>query len=129
MTLKIIKTNSDWLEATWVDNGIQIHCESFSGHPEHIQMLRDRCMGFGTELTVDDEKVITEISEAFIPVSQEELDRLGTEQKVAEAKHYLSSTDFKMTVDYYYTLAEAEQVELTSKRAEAREFIRLNEVE
>ena len=49
-------------------------------------------------------------------------------QKVQEAKAYLASTDFKMTVDYYGTLTEAEQVQLTQLRAEAREFIRTNEI-
>ena len=50
-----------------------------------------------------------------------------TERKIAEAKAYLASTDFKMTVDYFATLTEAEQVELTRLRAEAREFISANE--
>lgn len=49
------------------------------------------------------------------------------EQKIGEAKAYLASTDYKMTVDYFATLTEAEQVEITAKRAEAREFIRTNE--
>lgn len=49
-------------------------------------------------------------------------------EKVAEAKAYLASTDFKMTVDYYATLLDDEKSELTRKRAEAREFIRSNDV-
>jgi len=48
-------------------------------------------------------------------------------QKINEAKAYLASTDYKMTVDYFATLTEAEQVQLTQLRAEAREFIRTNE--
>ena len=48
-------------------------------------------------------------------------------QKINEAKQYLASTDYKMTVDYFATLTEAEQVQLTQLRAEAREFIRTNE--
>ena len=48
--------------------------------------------------------------------------------KINKCKAYLLSTDYKMTVDYFATLIEAEQVELTTKRAEAREFIRLNEM-
>ena len=48
-------------------------------------------------------------------------------QKINEAKAYLANTDYKMTVDYFATLTEAEQVQLTQLRAEAREFIRTNE--
>lgn len=47
--------------------------------------------------------------------------------KILEAKAYLEATDFKMTVDYYATLSEVEQLELTAKRQEAREYIRVNE--
>jgi len=45
-----------------------------------------------------------------------------TAQKVAEAKQYLSSTDYKMTVDYDQDVADTKV-----KRAEAREFIRANQ--
>ena len=44
-------------------------------------------------------------------------------------KKYLSDTDFKMTVDYYETLTEAEKVELRTLRAEARAFINTLEAE
>ena len=47
--------------------------------------------------------------------------------KVQEYKAYLLATDFKMTVDYFATLSEELQVELTTKRQEAREFIRAND--
>lgn len=49
------------------------------------------------------------------------------EYKVNEAKAYLSSTDYKMTVDYFSTLDKEIQDELIRLRAEAREFIRNNE--
>lgn len=49
-------------------------------------------------------------------------------EKVAESKAYLASTDFKMTVDYYATLTEQEQADLTYNRAEAREYVRVNDV-
>lgn len=74
------------------------------------------------------------VQEDWIEITLEELQELQkpTEEqilagKIAEAKAYLASTDFKMTVDYFATLTEAEQVELTRLRAEAREFIRANE--
>jgi hypothetical protein len=47
--------------------------------------------------------------------------------KIAEAKAYLASTDFKMTVDYFATMTVEKQEEFTSLRAEAREFIRVNQ--
>ncbi len=49
-----------------------------------------------------------------------------TAQKVIEAKQYLSSTDYKMTVDYFATLTDEQQNVLMLKRVEAREFVRLN---
>jgi hypothetical protein len=42
---------------------------------------------------------------------------------IAEAKAYLESTDFKMTVDY-----DEDVTEVKLKRKEAREFIRANEI-
>lgn len=115
MILKITKTIPDWLEATWIDNEVQVHCESFSGHPEHIQMLRDRCVEFGTKLTIEDEKIIAEISEAFIPTPQEELDRLEVEQKVYEAKTYLASTDWIVTKIGEVQIKGEDTTELLSK--------------
>lgn len=49
--------------------------------------------------------------------------------QIAEAKEYLASTDFYMTVDKYAELDEARKVELTTKRAEARELISTLEAE
>ena len=48
-------------------------------------------------------------------------------EKVFEAKAYLASTDFYMTVDKYATLTEERKAELTQLRAEARVLI--NELE
>lgn len=45
-------------------------------------------------------------------------------QKINEAKAYLQSTDYKMTVDYFATLSKEIQDELILKRNEAREYIR-----
>lgn len=130
MILNIVKTNPDWLEATWVDNEIQVHCESFSGHPEHIQMLKDRCIEFKTELSEDDLKIIDEISEAFIPTPQEELDRLANEQKIQEAKNYLVSTDWIVVKLQEAKLLETDITEMLTKysteltkREEARALI------
>ena len=63
------------------------------------------------------------------PLTAEEIAEQEPQTKIQEAKAYLASTDYKMTVDYFATLTEAEQVQLTQLRAEAREFIRTNEGE
>lgn len=49
------------------------------------------------------------------------------EFKINEAKTYLQSTDYKMTVDYFASLTEIEQQELIRLRQNAREFIRDNQ--
>lgn len=49
-------------------------------------------------------------------------------QKLNESKTYLISTDYYMTVDKYATLTSERQVELTTKRAEARELINTLEI-
>ena len=101
----------------------QVHCESFSGHREHIAMLRAKALEFGTEL---DEALISECIANFKYPTEEELAQQELEVKIAEAKTYLASTDFKMTVDYYATLTPEQQEELIAIRAEARAFIGAN---
>ena len=61
--------------------------------------------------------------------TEEELRIKVINTQIAEAKAYLSSTDFYMTVDKYAELDEARKVELTTKRAEARELINTLETE
>ena len=134
--LNLILDNTNWLEATWIEETInqtedgestvetkQLHCESYSGHPEHIAMLRAKALEFETSLD-EFEILIKQAEDAFIMPTQEELDKEATEQKIQEYKAYLASTDFKMTVDYYATLTTDEQTELTTKRAEARDYLK-----
>lgn len=152
-TIKLnITIDKDWLEATWikevttikdvekeveVDGELikeivqeesvkteQAHCESFSGHPEHIAMLEAKALEFGTSLD-EYAELIAQAKEAFIMPTEEELLSYENANKVAEAKAYLSSTDFYMTVDKYASLTVERQNELVSKRAEARETINL----
>ena len=59
--------------------------------------------------------------------TEEELAKQELDKKIAEAKAYLLSTDFKMTVDYFATMIIEKQEEVIAKRAEAREFIRANQ--
>ena len=56
--------------------------------------------------------------------TEEEIRTDEINTQIAEAKAYLSSTDFKMTIDYFATLTETEQTVLTAKRAEARAFLK-----
>ena len=58
--------------------------------------------------------------------TDEEIAQQDIQAKINEAKLYLSSTDYKMTVDYIATLSKEIQDELILKRSEAREFIRAN---
>lgn len=61
--------------------------------------------------------------------TEEELQITSINKQIQEAKAYLASTDFYMTVDKYSELDEARKVELTTKRAEAREVINTLEAE
>lgn len=86
-----------------------------------------RAIEDGQEFLVQEDWVeitLEELQELQKPNPEQEL-----QSKIQEAKAYLASTDYKMTVDYFATLTEAEQVQLTQLRAEAREFIRTNEGE
>lgn len=124
--LTIIKDlkQPDWLEATWFGEENAIWCESYSGHREHIDMLVNKAIEFGTDLTDEDKELIREVSEAYVYPTKEEIETEVVSIKVAEYKAYLASTDYKMTVDYFNTLTEVEQQDLIAKRAEAREYIR-----
>ena len=128
-----ILDETNWLEVIWVnENDEQVHCESYSGHPEHIAMLRARALEFGTALS-EFETLIKQAEDLFVHPTQEELDKELTDQKIQEAKAYLVSTDYIVT-----KIAEAQAlgedttlllskyaVEL-QQRKEARAFIGAN---
>ena len=116
---------NNWLEATWLENEIQIYCESFSGHKEHIDMLRAKAKEFNTSLK-EFEPLIKQCQDSFIYPTDEEIAKEDLINKINEAKAYLLSTDYKMTVDYFSTLSKDIQDELILKRNDAREFIRAN---
>ena len=123
--LTLILDQTNWLEATWVEDETQVHCESYSGHPEHISMLRAKALEFETSLE-DYEDLIAECEKNFIAPTEEEIQAEITLHLVNEAKNYLASTDYKMTVDYFATLDKVTQDELVAERQKAREFIRAN---
>ena len=113
-TIKLnITIEKDWLEATWTkevttinevgrDGELvkkasvtteQIHCESFSGHPEHIAMLEAKALEFGTRLDEYAELII-KAKEAFVMPTAEELLAYELDQKLQEATSYLAQTDW-----------------------------------
>ena len=137
-TIKVnITIDKDWLEATWTkevttindvekDGEIvqeesitteQVHCESFSGHPEHIAMLEAKALEFGTSLDEYTE-LITQAKEAFVMPTAEELLAYELDQRKQEALNYLASTDWYVTRKLETGVEIPEDVSV--KRAEAR---------
>lgn len=72
MKLNIILENN-WLEANWQEDETQIHCESFSGHKEHIALLRAKAKEFNTSLK-EFEPLIKQCEDAFIYPTEEEIE-------------------------------------------------------
>lgn len=85
-----LKLTNDWLEATWYEEvdevKTQVHCESFSGHPEHIEMLRSKLAEYGTETTAEDETMIAECITNFVMPTEAELEAYAKEQAEVQAK-------------------------------------------
>ena len=139
--LTLILDSTNWLEATWSEATVTINevegekveskettilwCESYSGHPEHISMLRAKALEFETSLE-DYEDLIAECEKNFKAPTEDEIQAEITLHLVNEAKNYLAQTDYKMTVDYFATLDKVTQDELIAERQKAREFIRAN---
>lgn len=119
-----LKLTNDWLEATWVEDDKQVHCESFSGHPEHIAMLRVKAKEYATKL---DEAMIKECIASFKMPTAEEIAEQELKAKLGEAQALLDRTQFKFGDDYDQK-DTPEWLVLKVKRQEAREFIRANDV-
>ena len=62
-------------------------------------------------------------TELFDFRTEEEKQEEDKATQIAEAKEYLTSTDFYFTVDKYATLTEERKLELNTLRAEARVLI------
>ena len=128
MKLNIILENN-WLEATWLVDDNQLHCESFSGHPEHISMLRDRCTLYGVNLSIDDEKLIEEAMNNFTMPSQEELDKINLDNLKVELKSAKKIALDNIVVDVDGKLFdgnEAARLNIMSA-IQASELVELNE--
>ena len=149
LNIIIIIIDNNWLEATWTkevttinevekDGELfqeesviteQIHCESFSGHPEHISMLRDRCLLYGVKLSIDDEKLIEEAMNNFTMPSQEELDKINLDNLKVELKSAKKIALDNIVVDVDGKLFDGnETARLNIMSAiQASELFRLNE--
>ena len=129
-TIKLnITIDKDWLEATWTKDETQIHCESFSGHKEHIAMLRAKALEFGTSLDEYD-GLIAQAKEAFVMPTTEELLAYELEQKIQEANQYLAQTDWVNTYKIRHDLGlelipeDSSKWEVINKREEYITFLR-----
>ena len=149
-TIKLnIVVDKDWLEATWTkevttinevekdgelvqEDSVateQVHCESFSGHPEHIAMLEAKAIEFGTSLG-EYADVITQAKEAFVMPTAEELLAYELEQKIQESKGYLAQTDWVNTYKIRHDLGlelipeTSSKWEVINKREEYITFLK-----
>lgn len=98
MKLNIILENN-WLEAAWLEDEIQIHCESFSGHKEHITLLRTKAKEFNTSL-IEFEPLIKQCEDTFIYPSDEEIETEKRKQFEIQFRfdrdYLLQKTDIKI---------------------------------
>ena len=157
-TIKLnIKLDKDWLEATWikevttisdvekeveVDGELvkeivqeesvtteQIHCESFSGHQEHIAMLEAKALEFGTSLD-EYAELIAQVKESFVMPTAEELLAYELDQKIQEANGYLAQTDWVNSYKIRHDLGlelipeDSSKWEVINKREEYITFLR-----
>lgn len=125
-----ILDETNWLEATWVDTeDNQIHCESYSGHPEHIQMLRDKAVELGTPLD-EYEELITKVQSEFVMPTEADLLAYEQEQKIAECTAYLAMTDWvepyliRHELGLEILAADSEKLVIKGKRADAKVFLK-----
>ena len=149
-TIKLnITIDKEWLEATWIkevttindvekDGEIvqeesvtteQLHCESFSGHPDHIIMLEAKSLEFGTSLD-EYAELITQAKEAFVMPTAEEILVYELEQKLQEASAYLAQTDWVNAYKIRHDLElevipeESSKWEVINKREEYITFLK-----
>lgn len=153
-TIKLnITIDKDWLEATWtkevttineveVDGELvketvqeesvtteQLHCESFSGHPEHIAMLEAKALEFGTSLN-EFEGLIKQCKESFVMPTAEELLAYELDQKIQEASGYLAQTDWVNSYKIRHDLGlelipeDSSKWEVINKREEYLSYLR-----
>lgn len=83
----IILDQTNWLEVTWVnvvdEVEIIVHCESFGDSDEYKELLKQRCIEFGTEITQElEDKLKEQVAKIHIPTEEElEAKRLADEEQ------------------------------------------------
>ena len=72
--LKLTLDKTNWISAAWIDeNEKQIYYESFSGHKEHVCLLRVKAKEFNTSLD-EFEDIIKQCQDAFVYPSDENIE-------------------------------------------------------
>lgn len=83
---EIILDQTNWLEVTWVNVADEIetviHCESFGDSDEYQELLKQRCIELGTEVTEElEDKLKEQVSKRHVPTEEElEAKRLADEE-------------------------------------------------
>lgn len=101
-TIKLnIVVNKDWLEATWTkevttinevekdgelvqEDSVateQVHCESFSGHREHIMLLKAKAKEFNTPLD-EFEDLIKKCEDSFVYPNENDIKREADKNRI-----------------------------------------------
>lgn len=84
LTLRIDSTN--WLEANFIEDDVTIHCESFSGHRGHIELLRNKALEYEVDLT-EFEELIAECESNFEYPSEESIQEELEAQSIYDRKY------------------------------------------
>lgn len=84
LTLRIDSTN--WLEANFIEDDVIIHCESFSGHRGHIELLRNKALEYEVDLT-EFEELIAECENNFEYPSEESIQEELEAQSIYDRKY------------------------------------------
>lgn len=104
-----ILNQTNWLEVTWAEEGdIQIYCESFSGHSEHIAMLRAKANEYGTSLN-DFEYEIAECIANFVYPDEPTAEEIAQQLRAEKLASFNASWD-SLKIGYDETAKEAFQV-------------------
>lgn len=95
MKLNIILDKTNWLDSTWFEDDKQIYCESYSGHGEHIAMLRAKSKEFNTSLD-EYEDLIKQCQDNFVYPTDEEIELQKQASFRAERNNLLNLTDIEI---------------------------------
>ncbi|MCT7596436.1 hypothetical protein [Aliarcobacter butzleri] len=100
--IKLDQTN--WLEVTWVkvEEEIEtiIHCESFGDSDEYHDLLRQRCIEFGTEFNEEQLVILQEqVDNKHVP-TEEEIVKQKEEQEAYRIKQIKAKANEIITSKY-----------------------------